>query len=698
MIRVLMFIDTLRCGGKERRLVELLRGLRSYPNIKCELILMNRDVYYSEIFDLGIKIHILERKVKKDPQIFFRLFRICRDFKPDIIHTWGGMEAVYIAPIAKIMKIRMINGMITHATPRMKASKAYRYAKLSFPFSDVVVSNSFAGLNIFNAPEKKRCCIQNGFDFARIANLKEPEAIKKEFQITTSKVVGMVGALEQRRKDYNTFISAAEILLSEDKDITFLLVGQGESLEQYTERIRSEHKDHIKLLGNQKAVESVINVFDVGVLATFYEGFSNVIMEYMALGKPVVVTDTGGNPEIVDDGKTGYLIPKSDPVQLANKIRHLLTNQEVAAAMAEAGQRRIREYFSLEKMVEKYDRLYEIVFNKKWRNIDQELRNLSCDGKSLQAESDHEEETVYKHRKPFIRTILRNGVAFVIRILGIPLLVREFVLKKKVTIVVYHDPDPETFNKHMAFLSRTYNFLPLKDLVQAIQNKDWSNIPDKGMVITFDDGIKRNYKLLDTFKEYKIRPTIYLCSHVIGTYRKFWFGAGFKNHRYLKKFENSRRLKVLKSMIDYEPQKEYRNRQALSLDEIREMSPYVDFQSHSRFHPILPNCTDDECREEIAGSKTELEKILDKSIDHFCYPNGDFSVREIEFVKNAGYLSSRSIDIGWNDIHTHPYKLKAFYIDDDASINILKAQTVGVLGYLRYLRLGQFNGKHPPYV
>lgn len=205
-------------------------------------------------------------------------------------------------------------------------------------------------------------------------------------------------------------------------------------------------------------------------------------------------------------------------------------------------------------------------------------------------------------------------------------------------------------------------------------------------------------KLLDIFKQYNIYPTIYLCSHIVNTNRKFWFRTGFRNFQGLKKYSNKQRLKALKEAVDYKPKKEYAIRQALNLKELKEMAPYVDFQSHSKFHPILTISIDRECREEIEGSKDYLAILLNKDIKHYCYPNGDYADREIEYIKDSGYKSARTLDIGWNDINSDPYKLKAMPIQDDASVNTLCARISGFFGYLRYLRYGSFKGIHPPLI
>ena len=126
------------------------------------------------------------------------------------------------------------------------------------------------------------------------------------------------------------------------------------------------------------------------------------------------------------------------------------------------------------------------------------------------------------------------------------------------------------------------------------------------------------------------------------------------------------------------------------------MAPHVDFGSHTRFHPILVNCTDEACRDKIVGSKQRLEELLGQPISDFAYPNGDGNGRERRFVADAAYQSARTLDIGWNDLRSDRMRFCAMPVDDDASINVLCAQMCGGFGrihgwMLRWLR------KTPPH-
>lgn len=293
---------------------------------------------------------------------------------------------------------------------------------------------------------------------------------------------------------------------------------------------------------------------------------------------------------------------------------------------------------------------------------------------------------------------IKHLIGFTIRFSGIFFLIREVFIRNWVTIIVYHKPSSETFEKHIRFLSKHYNFISLKRLVNAIYEKSSPDIPPKSLVITIDDGFKDNYNLLEIFKEYNVYPTIYLCSHIVNTNRSFWFETGFNDIQRLKKYDNNKRLKVLRDKMQYEPRKECASRQVLNVAELRKMMPYVDFQSHSRYHPVLTTCESGECLQEIRESKGVLEKLLNKNIEHFAYPNGDYGSREIEFLKKCGYKAGRTLDIGWNGVNSNPFKLKAMDIEDDACINILCGQVIGLFGYVRYFRYRSLKGMHPPFL
>jgi glycosyltransferase involved in cell wall biosynthesis len=362
-MRILFLIDSLRSGGKERRLVALLKGLKDYPDIQCEIAVMSENVHFKEVFDQGVKVHYLIRKWSKDPGILLKLNKLCKTYRPNILHTWGYLAAIYALPIVIWRNIKFVNGYITYAYPIKSFSKLWYGSILTFPFSKVVLANSKAGLKAHNLePSDKNICITNGFDFSRLDNIIDEDLIKKQFGIKTKYVVGMIANFREA-KDYPTYLQAAQKLLNKRKDVTFLCVGHGEYLEESKKLVSEKFSDHIKFLGEQGSIESIANILDVGVLACNIrghgEGMSNSIMEYMALGKPAVVSESGGNQELVDHGKTGFIVQPFDAEEMALRIEELLDNEEKKKEMGQAGRARIEKEFSMKKVTAAYVTMYK---------------------------------------------------------------------------------------------------------------------------------------------------------------------------------------------------------------------------------------------------------------------------------------------------------------------------------------------------
>ncbi len=128
-------------------------------------------------------------------------------------------------------------------------------------------------------------------------------------------------------------------------------------------------QDHQRIIftGRREDVESIVNLFDVGVLTTNHrvhgEGISNALMEYMVLGKPVIATQGGGTAELVLDGEVGYVIPPADVEVLVNKLHLLLDESTLANRLGSAGSARIFEHFNLDRMAEEYIALYQQLLN-----------------------------------------------------------------------------------------------------------------------------------------------------------------------------------------------------------------------------------------------------------------------------------------------------------------------------------------------
>jgi glycosyltransferase involved in cell wall biosynthesis len=362
-MKLLMIIDGLKAGGIERQMICLVSNLVHHEKgFEISIIVLSTKLHYTDVLDLPVKVHFIERKPKKDPRVFFRVLKICKTFKPDIIHVWTDQSAIYALPAKIFLHIKMLNNMIQNAPSRLPLKIWFR-SKLSFPFSDSIVSNSQAGILSYKPPLKKSSVIYNGFDFDRIGNIADPTDIRRHFAIETDVyIVGMVARFDAQ-KDHNTFLKAAELILRDRGDVAFVLVGDGIFLDYYRAKYENKHFHKIYFLGNQQKVENIINIFDVGVLATYTEGISNSIMEYMALKKAVVATEGGGTKELIMDTKTGYLIPRSNEFLLAEKILYLLNDTKIRQEMGKRGKELIASKFDIQGMVTSYIDLYQRIIS-----------------------------------------------------------------------------------------------------------------------------------------------------------------------------------------------------------------------------------------------------------------------------------------------------------------------------------------------
>jgi glycosyltransferase involved in cell wall biosynthesis len=340
-----------------------MKSLIDKDGITIELAILSEAIDFDYINKLKLKMHILNRRHKKDLSIFGKIYNICEEFKPDIIHSWEMMCSIYSLPVAKLKGIKFINGIIRYSPSEFNIfSRRWLSTKLTFLISDVIVSNSRAGLKSYRAPAIKSYCIHKGFDFDRINNIRGVDEVKRKYNISSKYIVGMVARFDMR-KDYKSFIQSAINILEERDDVTFVAVGNGDTLNDCVKSVPEKYKEHIRFLGKQMDVESIVNTFDIGVLASKEEGISNSIMEYMALGKPVVATNHGGNDEIVLNKNTGLLVRYKDTNELTEKIEYMLGNQNAAIAMGKAGRERLKKEFNTEKMAKEYISLYKHVLN-----------------------------------------------------------------------------------------------------------------------------------------------------------------------------------------------------------------------------------------------------------------------------------------------------------------------------------------------
>jgi len=240
-------------------------------------------------------------------------------------------------------------------------------------FADWAIPNSKSGEEFLiqrGMNPKKVQVIHNGINLERLTSADEDVSrVRHSLGAgTDGKVVGITARLFPQKR-HDAFLRTANIINQSMPVVRYAIVGNGplkRDLEELSQKLGLDQK--VTFCGEQPGVGSFISAFDVAVMTSETEGCSNSILEAMALGKPVVATDVGGNGELINHGDTGFLIPLGDEEALAEAIMTLLQDTERAQAMGRRAKQKVDSQFSVSNMVRRYQNIYEATLNEKKRN------------------------------------------------------------------------------------------------------------------------------------------------------------------------------------------------------------------------------------------------------------------------------------------------------------------------------------------
>ena len=172
-------------------------------------------------------------------------------------------------------------------------------------------------------------------------------------------VVGTVGRLDPI-KNIPMLVSSVGAARRDIPNLRCLIVGGGDEHQALEATIvEQDLSECVKLTGFRNDASDLTQCMDLFVLSSLSEGTSIALLEAMAAGVPVVVTEVGGNPEIVSDGISGWLVPSGDVAMLSDVIREAVGSPEKSNALAIGGQRRFAEMFSFDRMIERYTEIYD---------------------------------------------------------------------------------------------------------------------------------------------------------------------------------------------------------------------------------------------------------------------------------------------------------------------------------------------------
>ncbi|UCE17748.1 MAG: glycosyltransferase family 4 protein [Gemmatimonadota bacterium] len=322
----------------------------------------------------GIRV-LLEKSIQREIHLisdfvaFWKIYMHIRRERYDIVHTHSSKPGVLGRAASKLagvpVVIHTIHGFPFNDYMNFFVRKFYIFLeKMASKWADKMITVSNLNLEkavaLRIAQREKFVNIYSGIDFDSFSIKTDVPQKRRELDIPPGHfVVGMVGRLSpQKAPQY--FIQAAAHVLKDIPNVMFLLVGDGslrEELERLSYRLGLEN--HIRFLGERDDIPEILNVFDVFVLSSLWEGLGRALTEAMAMAKPTVATSVEGVPELVDNDKTGILVPPKDPESLGAGIQRLLRDKSFAAELGQNAQSRVLRDFSAEIMIERIDALYE---------------------------------------------------------------------------------------------------------------------------------------------------------------------------------------------------------------------------------------------------------------------------------------------------------------------------------------------------
>lgn len=361
VIHVVISLDT---GGLERFVVDLIKASScSYASI---LVVLERPGAMAPFCD-DIEIISLDMNPGFHISAIFMLADIINKRKAILVHTHNEKAQLYGAIASKLVGVPVVH--TKHGKNQIVFRTRLRN-KIASLFCNVIVAVSADAAEQCIKDEKvcksKVRTILNGINTELFKSVSSCNIIRKEFNIPPGMtVIGTVARLAPV-KDQATLLEACNILSQKGIDFKLLLIGDGPLRKQLEEQSAAIGFDNtVVFAGMRNDIPALMNVMDIFALSSISEGISLTLLEAMACGLPVVATAVGGNPEVVLDGETGYLVPPQNPDEMAKKLMMLIINKNLRRQMGEKGQERVIANFSLKESAQNYTELYCSVLNKK---------------------------------------------------------------------------------------------------------------------------------------------------------------------------------------------------------------------------------------------------------------------------------------------------------------------------------------------
>ncbi|HEX9991106.1 MAG TPA: glycosyltransferase [Chloroflexia bacterium] len=358
--------DVTGRGGAEKALVDLaLRLDRSRYNVSV-CATRSAGNYQPMLEAAGVQTFVLDRRSRWQTYKLIGLARLMRRQRVHILHTHLFGSNTWGRILGKLAGVPVI---IAHEHWSSKSQREVWVDRLLYRLSDRILVPSEASkrmvMEVEGIPDRCLHVIYNGIDRAQFAPRRDRAETRSELGISDgTQVIGTVGRLSAEKGGVDLLIKAVACLRNEHPQARLVIVGDG-PLRAGLEEVAARLGEDVIFTGTRTDVARLLNAMDVFVLPSLHEAFPIAILEAMAVRLPVVATRVGGVPEVIQDGTTGLLVPPNDEEALHQALRRLLTEPKLADSLAQAGQKHVYEHFTIDKMVQNVEHLYEKLAQRK---------------------------------------------------------------------------------------------------------------------------------------------------------------------------------------------------------------------------------------------------------------------------------------------------------------------------------------------
>ena len=347
-------ISSLNRGGRERQLATIYK-FSDKEKVNTKIVCLSK-TSNSYIEEYGMSNDVIFLSSKSFLKRFAEIRRVVFENNIKIVWSWGGKEATYGVLISLTTSAIHINGSIRHGIVRFKKQQLWRLFVLHL--SKNIVANSYAGLKANKL--SRGSVLYNGIDNKFfIKPIKKPSEVRKEFGIGEDVILLVSVANLVPYKDYSTVLKALSILKTNGTSFYYLAIGEGlerKRIEGLVESLDLSH--YVSFPGNRTDVKDILYSSDIFVHSSLGEGCSNVILEAMSAGLPVIATDTGGTNEVVDS-TNGRLFEFQNVEQLVKHIIEIICNKSLRENLAINSKRKAIDNFSIERMISNYYKIIE---------------------------------------------------------------------------------------------------------------------------------------------------------------------------------------------------------------------------------------------------------------------------------------------------------------------------------------------------